>query len=278
MRSLFLGDSHTQGYWRESVAHMSFPHVWDSNNYAEIYSDLYQKPAVIYAMSGTTIQRYPDWLKFCLDKYSDIDEVFVQSLHWNRFMLSGSKAKDFTVDIPIDYFTQNCGDSQLVARYSDAPDEVANRTAITREHNFFPQRVSSDDYDSLKYIPDNWKPDLQKTPYMVVKLWSELMTHLQHREYCRTIFLMDRLCQDRGIKMYLWKVNDRVYVPNNIDIYGELRSTVKIEKSAETYLKEIGYDISGMLMPDNEHYNLHGHLEIAHKFLPWCKGVKSLDT
>ena len=105
-RSLFLGDSHSQGYWTETVSYLSVPHVWEDNNYAEIYANLNSKPAVIYAMSGTTIQRYPDWLKFCLDKYQDIDEVFVQALHWNRFMLSGSANRDFTDEIPLDYFTK----------------------------------------------------------------------------------------------------------------------------------------------------------------------------
>lgn len=275
MKTLFLGDSHSQGYWREHVGHMSFPHVWQDNNYAEIYANLNEKPAIIYAMSGTTIQRYPDWLKVALDKHPDIDEVFVQSLHWNRFMLSGSAGRDFTDEIPLDYFTQLHSQDNLITRYSDLPDELLEQS---RDHNFFPQKVAAEDYESLKYVPDNWLPNLQQTPYMTVKLWAELMTHLQHREYCRTIFLMDRLCKDRGIKMYLWKVNDRVYMPDNLDIYGKLESTVVIQKSAETYLKEISFDISQMLMPDNEHYTLDGHLEIAHKFLPWCKGVKILDN
>ena len=275
MRTLFLGDSHTQGYWREQVGHLSFPYVWQENNYAEIYANLNNKPAVIYALSGTTIQRYPDWLKICLDKYSNIDEVFVQALHWNRFMLSGSASRDFTDEIPLDYFTQLYHDDGLIARYNDLPDELLEEP---RDHNFFTQKVSNEEYNSLQFIPPNWKPDLQRTPYMTVKLWAELMTHLQQREYCRTLFLMDRLCKERGIKMYLWRINDRVYIPNNLDIYGKLEATVKIEKSAETYLKEIGFDISQMLMPDNEHYSLDGHLEIAHKFLPWCKGIKILDN
>jgi hypothetical protein len=278
MRTLFLGDSHTHGYWRESVGQITIPHIWDNNNYAEIYSDLTQKQSVIYAMSGTTIQRYPDWLKFSLDKYSDIDEVFVQSLHWNRFMLSGSETRDYTDELSIDYFTQFCGENSLVSRYSDIPDEVAERTGVSRDHNFLPQKISLEDYESLKYIPKNWKPDLQHTPYVVVKLWAELMTHLQHREYCRTLFLMDRMCHERNIKMYLWRVNDRVYIPNNIGIYGDLKATKVINESAETYLKRIGYDISNMLMPDKEHYNLHGHLEIAHKFIPYCNGINILDT
>jgi hypothetical protein len=277
-RTLFLGDSHTQGYWRQQVGPLSVPHVWESNNYAEIYADLNTKPSVIYAMSGTTIQRYPDWLKFCLDKYKDIDEVFVQSLHWNRFMLSGSSAKDFTDEIPIDFFTKLHSSSELVDRYSDYPEELAEQDGIDRDHQFYPQKISSEDYESLKFIPKKYKPNLQKDPYIVVKLWSELMTHLQHREFCRTIFLMDRLCYERGIKMYLWKINDRVYIPENLDLYGDLKATVITKKSAETYLKEINFDISNMFMPDMEHYTLHGHLEIAHKFLPWCKGLSNQDT
>jgi hypothetical protein len=278
MKTLFLGDSHTQGYWREHVGHMSFPHVWQDNNYAEIYANLNEKSSVIYAMSGATIQRYPDWLKFCLDKYNDIDEVFVQALHWNRFMLSGSESKDFTDEIPLDYFTQLHSEDTLLTRYSDYPEELAEQDNVLRDHHYYPQKIAPSDYESLKHIPKKYKPNLQKDPYIVVKLWSELMTHLQNREYCRTLFLMDRLCKERGIKMYLWRINDRVFIPKNIELYGKLENTVKIETSAETYLKDINFDISQMLMPDNEHYTIVGHLEIAHKFLPWCKGIKTLDT
>lgn len=277
-KTLFLGDSHTQGYWREQISYLSIPHIWESNNYAEIYADLNNKQAIIYAMSGTTIQRYPDWLKFSLDTHPEIDEVFVQALHWNRFMLSGSESRDFTDEIPIDYFTRLHSETDLVHRYSDYPEELAEQDGVDRDHHFYPQKIAPEDYETLKYLPQKYKPNLQKDPYVVVKLWSELMTHLQNREYCRTLFLMDRLCRDRGIKMYLWRINDRVYIPQNIEIYGKLESTVKIEKSAETYLKEINFDISKMLMPDNEHYTLEGHLEIAHKFIPWCKGISILDT
>jgi hypothetical protein len=276
-KTLFLGDSHSQGYWNETVMYLNYPHVWQDNNYAEIYANLNNKHSIIYAMSGATIQRYPDWLKVALDKYPNIDEIFVQALHWNRFMLSGSNIKDFTADVPLDYFMQVHSTNALVTRISDIPEDMAVKDGIERDHEYYPSKISGEDYESLKGIPEKWRPNLQKEPYIKVKLWSELMTHLQHREYCRTLFLMDRLCQERGIKMYLWRINDRVYIPDNINVYGDLTSTVKIEKSAETYLKEIGYDISNMLMPDNEHYTLDGHLEIAHKFLPWCKGIKFLD-
>lgn len=265
------------GYWTETLPNnLQVPRMWEINNYAEIYADLTDRGAVIYALAGAPNSRYVDWLKYCLDNHHDIDEVFVQSLHWNRFLMSGSKTRDYTDEISLDYFTETVSTDNNIYRYTDVTDEMLqDRRLPPRDHSFFANHPSSMDYDSLRTIPPYYKPCLQTEPYIKAKLWGEMMTYLQQREYCRNLFIMDRLCSEHGIKMYLWSVNDRVYIPENVEFYGKLTATVKATKSAVTYLKEIGFDLSKMLMPDNEHYTLGGHLEIAHKYLPW---VKSLYT
>ena len=70
MRSIFVGDSHTCGYDNKQF--------WQSNNYAEIYSELNQKPVAIYAMPGCSNQKYVTFIKTLLDYYDDVDEVFIQ--------------------------------------------------------------------------------------------------------------------------------------------------------------------------------------------------------
>ena len=52
-RSIFVGDSHSIGY-KNSYP----PRLWRENNYAEIYSDINQKPVAIYAMQGCSNQKY----------------------------------------------------------------------------------------------------------------------------------------------------------------------------------------------------------------------------
>ena len=49
-RTLFIGDSHTCGY--DTVQGQQGPAVfpWNANNYAEIYSEIHNKIAIVYAM------------------------------------------------------------------------------------------------------------------------------------------------------------------------------------------------------------------------------------
>jgi len=279
--TLIIGDSHSQGYWREpcggDIMNMNplieVPHVWSPNNYAEKYANLNNKRTIIYSMAGATITRYPDWMKFCLDMYPDIDEVFVQALHWNRFHLSGNENRNYEDEIPLDYFTIMHSEEEFIHRWSDyntVPEEEG-----LRDHDYFPTKVAPEDYDSLQYIPPHWKPDMHNAPYIVVKLWGELMTHIQHREYCKNLFVLDRMCHEHGVKMHFWRIDDRVHLPNANDIYGDLKATTIVRKSAKTYLQEIGYDIGEMMMPDREHHTEEAHQLIAEHFMPYCKSLAS---
>jgi hypothetical protein len=82
-RTLFIGDSHAHGY-SEIGTTIS---AWQEANYAEIYSNVNNKEVVVYSQPGGCNRKYPAWVKSMLDRYDDIDEVFVQSTYWNRFLL-----------------------------------------------------------------------------------------------------------------------------------------------------------------------------------------------
>ena len=88
-RTLFIGDSHTMGYHSDlnKYGAGSFSQ-WNDNNYAEIYSELNDKPVIIYALSGASNRLYTDWLKSMFEKYDDIDEVFISLAAFNRFIIA----------------------------------------------------------------------------------------------------------------------------------------------------------------------------------------------
>ena len=88
-RTLFLGDSHAAGYYFKDR-----PHQWE-HNYGDSYSKLYNKDVIVYALPGATNKKYPIWLKSMLDRYDDIDEVFVQSTYWNRWLMGASRKLEY---------------------------------------------------------------------------------------------------------------------------------------------------------------------------------------
>ena len=266
-RILFLGDSHSQGYYVESVGQFTFPYFWQKNNYAEIYAEANNTPAVIYAAAGTVNSRYVDWVKVCLDRYSDIEKIVIQSLQWNRFLLASSMQKEYN-ELPVDFFSISVTTDGSVHRYTD---RVGLEESINFSDILYYQHPAGSDYNSLKTIlaaGNHYRPNLQKDDFIQVKIWAELMTHLQHQEYCKTMYIIDRLCQERNIEIYLWRMNDKIHLPEDYELYGTLSNTKMFRTSAEEYLQSIGYDLQNYLTIDQEHYNEDAHKLIANYFLP----------
>ena len=54
------------------------------------------------------------------------------------------------------------------------------------------------------------------------KLWHELVTSLQYKDYCIDLLAIDTMCKERDIKWYFGQPNNRVFVPENIDYFGKL--------------------------------------------------------
>jgi hypothetical protein len=268
-RAVFLGDSHTCGYITEpgKLGPSSYS-LWNDNNYAEFYAKENNKNVSVYAIPGAANKIYPDWLRTMLDKHPDTDEVFVLLASWNRFILAFNETLSPEV-IPSDYFTEFYKNKHgLVDIYQDC---------IFKEDRFqLLNKPTFEDFGKVADINFNYQnglvtPDLRKDCYMDIKLFFELNTHLEQREFFKDISVMDSMCQEHGCKLYLFNMTDRVKFPTKLDFYSKLKSTKISSVTVESYFKKKFIDHSKFFLPDNEHYNEEYHQMIASNFIPWLK-------
>lgn len=271
-RTLFIGDSHTMGY--KSAASGtgigSFTQ-WNDNNYAEIYNELTGRPVVIYALSGASNRLYTDWLKSMFDMYDDIDEVFICLASFNRFIIAHD---DITKEdcIPSDYFTFKVDNStDTVHKYMDG---------IIRENimQLLNKSIYSD-YDKFPGIEFSSEdglvtPDLRKHTYMQVKLFFELNTFVEKRDFLNSVYTWDNICADNGANLHLFNFTNRLKFPNQFDYYGKLKNTKIATKTVESFMKEKGIDHKKYLIEDNEHYNKDYHDLVAKHFITWLQTLK----
>tara|TARA_B100000212_G_scaffold118508_1_gene88529 strand:- start:897 stop:1724 length:828 start_codon:yes stop_codon:yes gene_type:complete len=265
-KTLFLGDSHSHGYY-EMGGQIN---AWHSNNYAEIYARENNKQTIIYSAPGACNRKYPIWLKAMLERYDDIDEVFIQSTYWNRFLMACSRNQDVGDGIKADHFIDDQQEKdELIHRYCDhrITDDYVEltekpRSTVYEEFKGFQFYDGKDDYN---FAPLNEK-------YAYSKLWHELVTHLQYKDYCIDLFAIDTMLRKRNIKWYLWSINNRVFVPKHIDFFEKL-SCIKADKSAEAFLKEkFEMDIeTDKYRLDSEHYIKEVHLKIAKDYFGYIK-------
>ena len=262
-KTLFIGDSHTFGYY-EVNGKIS---AWNENNYAEIYSAENNKEVVVYSQPGGCNRKYPTWVRSMLNRYDDIDEVFIQSTYWNRFLLSCSKNLDvgetedvdlyLDTDQPMDDMVHRYTDHRMAENYIEMIDQV-------RSENY--EEFKGFSFNDMDVRP-SWAPFHEK--YIYTKLWHELLTPLQFKEYCLDLFAIDAMCARRNIKWYQWSINNRVFVPENLYLYGDWLAGTKATVSAEDYIKEHnGINIeSDTYRLDDEHYNIDIHKIIATDYL-----------
>jgi len=276
-RSLFIGDSHSAGYsMQDEDTPASWPQHWGEANYAEFYSTINDKEVVLYAQPNGCNRKYPLWLKSMFDKYDDIDEVFIQSTYWGRDLLAVSKNLDYGFGMQSDYFMVPAekydGDpfekSKLITRWTDhqfMKDYVEKcvRTAPDSKH----LNYTGFNFDDL----DNGMDDTTSKPYAYVKLWHEQITHLQNREYCSFLFIIDTLCKSYGIKWHLWNINERVIIPKDLDLFGPLDNCIRTDVSAETFIKSKHKFSIEDRTADGEHYETSVHKIIAEEFIPYLK-------
>ena len=271
-RTLFIGDSHTMGYKSSAVGTgLGTFTQWNENNYAEIYSELTDRPVVIYALSGATNRLYTDWLKTMFDMYDDIDEVFICMASFNRFIIAHD---DITKEdcIPTDFFTFKVDSStDNIHRYMDG---------IVRDNIMqLLNKSTYDDYDKFPGIEFSSEdgliaPDLRKHTYMQVKLFFELNTFVEKREFLNAVYTWDNLCADNGAKLHLFNFTNRLKFPNQFDYYGKLKNTRIATKTVETFMKEKGFDHKKYLIEDKEHYNKDYHNLVAKHYIPWLQSLK----
>ena len=264
-RTLFLGDSHAAGYYFKDR-----PHQWE-HNYGDSYSKLHNKEVIVYALPGATNKKYPIWLKSMLDRYDDIDEVFVQSTYWNRWLMGASKKLNYGDGTTSDMFLDDryvCPNNDKIKYYTDwrATDDFIEIPEQCRSEIF--EKYKGITYDEDNITPD-WAPFHEK--YSYTRLYHEALTHLQYRDYNTDMFVINALCKERGIKWHLWTINERVYFPKYINLFGPLTECSNKNISAETFLKS-NHNISiEDHQIDGEHYPLRVHDLIAEHYFTFLK-------
>jgi hypothetical protein len=263
-RTVFLGDSHAVGYIKEDN-NVTF---WNDNNYAEQFSYKYNKPVVVYGMPGGVNQKYSCWLTTLLKNYDDIDELFVQVTYWNRHLLAVNYSDQPMVNsFESDYFSQKVEGTDLVDRWIDVRVDNVGKFAEINEN------IQLNDIVEPKSL--NWKPyediifPAVKDVYTHTKLWYEVMTHLHYKNFCKELFIIDRLCEQNNIKWHVWAINDRVHVPTNPYYYGDLTNlqTYNIINTRKWFLDNKGIDIdTPKYRYDGEHYTTDVHRSIATEY------------
>lgn len=265
-RTLFIGDSHTCGYQTKAgeTGPDSFTN-WNDNSYVLEYSKLHNKKAVCYAMPGASLSNYTDYLKSMLDLYNDIDEVYILLSSLNRFNL-GFNQKLSTDVVPVDHFMYKVGttDDGQVDRYMDK--------IVEGEYFQLYQKPHAGDYEhfpglKFSYETGLTEPDIRKTSYMQIKSFFELNTHLEQRAMFKDVMIWDRMCDDRNIPLYLFKMRERTFFPNTWNFYGELKATKIADQSIEEYFQSKNINHESYFLEDKEHYNRQFHQLIAEKFI-----------
>jgi len=268
--TVFLGDSHTCGY--DSLPGKQGPgsySIWNDNNYAELYGLKHNKKTAIYAVPGSCNRIYPDWLKTMFDKYPDTDEVFVLLSSWNRFILAFNKTLSTEV-LPVDYFTKKVKDKHdgLIDIYQDELFKGDRFQLYNKPHQGdFQEAVGA------KFSHDNGllDPDIRKDSFMKIKLFFDLNTHLEQRDFFKDIYTMDNMCADRNCGLYFFNMTDRMKFPKTFDFYGDLKVTKISPMTVENYFNKKFIDHKKYFLPDDEHYNKDYHKLVAEDFLEWLK-------
>lgn len=268
-RKLFVGCSHTMGYLDPVEHYDKGPnHIWQDHNYAEEVARQNNQEVLIYASSGCGNREYVNFVADAFHKYDDIEEVFVQSTYWGRFPLVINPDLDEKAIFPLDFFLSKDRHEPLITRYSIGMVQQGKYLlAYTKP--------KPEDYVRNKYIvtsgPNN-QPSLNSSSYMYIHMWHYCQTPLAQQDYFKDIFMLDALCTQKKVKMYLWNINDRCYIPKQTNnFYSELQSTTIADVDALTYLKQFSDKDLEKEKVDSEHYNKYVHSLIAKHYIPYLR-------
>ena len=262
-KALFIGCSHTMGYVHSSLN--SPTTVWQDNNYAEIYSKLHNKEVIIMASGGTGNRSYPNFLAHALHQHDDIDEVFVQSTYWGRFPVAINPDLNEKEIFPLDFYIQKEPEIQNIERYS-----IGLVKDLKYQENFL--KTEPSDWGHFPHLKDTkpWvsEPDIRRSSYMYIKMWHYNQTHLEQQDYMKDMTFIDMLCRERNIPVYLWNINDRCFIPKELDgFYTKLKQTTIADTTAINFL---GVHLEKEKV-DSEHYNYSVHERIAKEYIPYMK-------
>lgn len=260
---LFIGDSHAHGYWYDTeINDLRF---WDINNYAQIYAnDIASSKCYVYSYPGAPNNKYPRWIKHMLNIHPDISAVLLQSTYWDRWIMANNIRLDFP-ELDVGHFTRKFYSDDNVILY----DDYNTIEHIYLEWNEKPKWGSISKYNES--VPDlngllNWPGYNSK--YMHIKFHDEILTHLTYEMYSRDIALIDTICAEKNIPVYIWRMTDRVEFPEKFDSFKKLTNTKIFRTPANIWIKEnLNIDIDSKKV-DEEHYNYESHKLVAHHFIP----------
>jgi hypothetical protein len=264
-RTLFIGDSHTMGYIGRSADADGFD-IWQDNNYAEIYSQLNNKPVVIMASSGCGNREYVNFLAYALKTYDDIDEVFIQATHWGRFPLAINPNLDEQDIFPLDFFIEKNHTSENIDRFS---------IGLVQQGKYLQAYTKPDfkiPYD-LSTRPNN-QPIITRMTYMYVHTYHYVQTHLAQQDYFKDILVCDVLCHKYNVKLKLWNMTKDCFIPKKTaNFYTELTATTITNIDAERYIgntTNINFENNKI---DSVHYNKFAHEQIARHYIPYLRSL-----
>lgn len=261
-KTLFIGCSHSMGYVDYNI---NTPcNIWQENNYAEIYSKLFNKDVIIMASAGCGNRAYPNFLAHALKEHDDIEEVYIQSTYWGRFPIAINPDLNEKSIFPLDFFIEKDFASKRLTRYS---------IGLVQRDRYLEQylKVESEHLDSFPYLVDTTpvlQPDIRHSPYIYVQMWHYNQTHLEQQDYIKDITLCDLLCRTKNIPLTVWNINDRCFIPKEVDgYYTSLTNTKFADIDAISFLgKHLEKD-----KIDSEHYSYNVHEKIAKEYIPYLK-------
>lgn len=264
MKTLFVGCSHTMGYQNSNITDPV--NVWKDNNYAEIYSELFSKDIIIAATAGVGNEAYPNFVAHLLKKYSDISEIFIQSTYWGRFPIAVNPDLDDKKIFPLDFFIQKDISSPNIQRYS---------LGFVQQEKYLETWIKPEftDYNFFPYVRDTsymLQPDSRRSSHMYFRMWHYNNTHLIQQEFMKNIAFIDLLSREKNIKVFVWNINDRCYIPKEtLSFYTNLTQTKIANIDAITFLQSKGFKNLNKI--DGEHYTKNVHELIAKHYLAALK-------
>jgi len=268
-RSLFVGDSHTCGYKSVpgKIGKNSYSY-WNDNNYAEIYGSINDKAVSIYSMAGVNNRVYTDWIKTLVDSRNDSTELFICLAPMNRFCIAFDPVLSDEAP-PVNNFS--CRDESS----SDDVERFYDLVLSDDKIQLF-NKPTFDDYSNFPGIDFSVEkgliaPDLRKNSFMEIKLFFELNSFIEKRDFLLNLFVWDKMCEEHNIKAYIFYMVGKSKYPSNYEYYGKLKNTKISPMSVEEFFQKRYIDHKKYLIEDNEHYNYEYHKMIAEKFLPWLK-------
>jgi hypothetical protein len=267
---LFIGDSHCHGYWYDKSADKVW--VWDENNYSTIYADhLAGSQCYVYSQGGAPNRKYVRWIRHMLEQHRDISAVSLQATYWDRWVLGCNLAEDGTPgfgfpNLPVGYFTKRISESDKFILYEDNKT-IDGKIIEWNEKPHWIEKIKP--YKEVNTGETPWQG--YERNYMQIKLFNDLLTHITNEDYHKDIALIDAMCAERGIPVYLWRMNARVYLPLT-NKFRDLQAIKIMETPVNLWIREkLGVDIENMKV-DEEHYSLEAHKLIAHHFIPHLLG------